>query len=644
MEVAYREEIPEGRIPCGYSLPNYVAYILDEQLKPVPAGMPGELWIGGAGVSLGYLNNKELTDQHFVPDPYATPEYTAQGWTTMYRTGDIAHLQEDGALVFHSRVAGDSQVKIRGLRIELGDIENNIVAAAGGALSEAAVTLRDGDPPFLVAHVVFSPQHNVADTESFLQHLLNHLEVPQYMVPVMAIPIERMPLNNHSKVNRGELKSLPLPQRNNNSSEDSEDLTETMIQLRRVWEDVLNTKELGLSITPSTSFFRIGGNSLLIVRLQSRIRTVFNVTVRLVDLLGANALGEMARLIEESTSVELIDWEKEVALPEIGSLQVDKSRPIKTTGKVVLVTGAGGFLGKHILAQLVASSDISKIHCIGLREKPVGTPRELAVSSPKIITHAGDLSEPWLGLSESDFLALSSEVDSILHMGAVRSFWDNYHILRPSNVTPTKQLIRMAAGRHIPIHYVSTAGVVPGDSAGSVAASVAEHPPTADGSHGYAASRWTSEQVLERAASVLGVPVSIHRFVPAKTPSRESTVAAMKEFVRFVDSMSVMPALSGTNGHFEMTAVDKAAGELAGVLIGSANEGASFFHHECEVRIDIPEIMALLEAERGSKGFETVPGLRFVGMMKAHGLPFFVTSQTLSMESKTGGEVLESRR
>ncbi len=649
MEIAYREEPPEGRIPCGYSLPNYAVHILDEQLKPVPLGMPGELWIGGAGVSLGYLNNKELTDYHFVPDPYATPEYAARGWTTMYRTGDIAHLQNDGAMVFHNRVAGDTQVKIRGLRIELDDIESNIVNASGSALREAVVTLRDGDPQFLVAHVVFAPQHNVVDTEAFLQHLLNHLQVPQYMIPVMAIPLDRMPLSNHSKVDRKTLKALPLPQRTK-SSEDSGELTETMIQLRRVWENVLSNKELGLSITPSTSFFTIGGNSLLVVRLQSRIRDVFNVTVRLYDILGANTLGEMAEQIEESTRIDLISWDKEIALPDVGLWEPVNRQPLKTTEKAVLITGAGGFLGKHILAQLVASPDISKIHCIGLRDKPAGTPRNLAVSSPKIITHTGDLSEPWLGLSELDFWTLAGDVDSILHMGAVRSFGDNYHLLRASNVTPTKQLVKMAAARRIPIHYTSTAGVVPGESAGSVAASVAEHPPAADGSNGYIATRWTCEQVLDRAASALGIPTSIHRFVPAKTPSTESTVPALEHFVGFVDEISMMPQFSGTKGHFEMTPVDKASGRLAKALIGDqANETelATFLHHECEVRIDISEMMAFLEERRGEKGFETMSGMRFIRRMKELGLGYFVASQVFLMESTTKEgktEVLESRR
>ena len=253
MEVDYCKDLSGGPLPCGYSLPNYVAYILDDQHKPVPQGMPGEIVMGGAGVSNGYLNNKELTEHHFVHDPYATIEYEAEGWTTMYRTGDIGRLQSDGALVFESRIAGDTQIKIRGIRIELEDIESNIVKTSNGAVREAIVTLRGENPEYIVTHVVFAHSHRVTDKEDFLQRLLTRLPVPQYMFPVIAIPLDRLPLSNHSKVDRKAIKALPLPERAQTSSQ----LTTTMVQLKLLWEDVLLNKELGFSITPSTSFSKL---------------------------------------------------------------------------------------------------------------------------------------------------------------------------------------------------------------------------------------------------------------------------------------------------------------------------------------------------------------------------------------------------
>lgn len=135
-------------------------------------------------------------------------------------------------------MAGDAQVKTRGLRIGLSDIETNIVSAPGGTLREVVVTLREGDLPFLVAHVVFAPKNEVSGKEYFLKHLLSHLPLPQFMIPVIAISLDKFSLSNHCKVDRKAVQKTPLPERLEVIQEVTE-LTEIMAQLRRVWRDVL---------------------------------------------------------------------------------------------------------------------------------------------------------------------------------------------------------------------------------------------------------------------------------------------------------------------------------------------------------------------------------------------------------------------
>ncbi|KAJ5579714.1 uncharacterized protein N7459_005699, partial [Penicillium hispanicum] len=645
MEVPYhdRETLENmGRIPCGYPLPNYNKYIVDERLRPLPAGMPGELCIGGAGVSLGYFKNSDLTSQHFVPCPFITARDSSNGWTAMYRTGDIVHLREDGAMVFHNRMAGDTQVKIRGLRIELSDIESNIVSAAEGMLTEAVVTLREGDPEFLVAHVVFAPHHSITDQDAFLDRLLSNLPVPQYMVPVVAIPLDKFPLTNHSKVDRKAIQSMPLPQRAQSSQQGTE-LTETMLQLRNVWREVLGAtiETLGFDLTPSTNFFFVGGNSLLIIRLQERIRRAFNVAVPLVELLSANTLGQMARKIEETSILSVIDWESETALPAIPSFLLDI--PLVATDeqkpKTVLITGGTGYVAKYLIPQLDSHPDVGKIHCVAVREKTDRTSRTLSTSS-KVTYHPGDLSLPLLGLSETEFRSLASEADVIIHMGGTRSFWDNYNVLRASNVLPTKELVQLAAPRRVPIHYISTIGVLPREGARTATSAAANEPPS-DGSDGYVATRWASERILERSQESLGVPISIHRFLPAAQQS-PAPKHLLDEFARFVDVTNLIPDTTGWGGRLDMIPAEQVARWLSDSML-RGNQGATatqFFHYDSRTTVTMAELAKHIKENCGDRDLEKIPIVKWMGRIKAHGFDYFLSSH----EAVVGDAGLESRR
>ncbi|KAI0479373.1 hypothetical protein GGR56DRAFT_665124 [Xylariaceae sp. FL0804] len=675
MEIAYLEEnSDESRIACGYSLPNYYTYVVDEYLNPLPAGMPGELCIGGAGVSLGYLNNEELTRQHFVANPFTTPEDIARGWTRMYRTGDIGHLRDDGAMVFHSRMAGDTQVKIRGLRIELCDIESNIVTTSAGVLREAVVTQRGGDPGFLVAHVVFAPGHNIADQEAFLQRLVSRLPIPQYMVPVVAIPVDKFPLTNHSKVDRKAVKTFPLPQQARSSSMEKEELSETMVQLKELWEEVLGNKELGFDITASTDFFSVGGNSLLAIRLQSRIRQVFDVTIRLVDLLGASALGRMAREIDESSAVGVIDWETETAPPSVpgflqhiapaaaGATAADPERP-----KTIVVTGATGFLAKTLLPQLAARADIGTIHCVAVRGDPTTRPVPCA-SSPKIVTHAGDLTRPLLGLSRPAFAALAADADAIVHLGAARAFWDGYGALRAANVGATRELVKLALPRQVPIHYVSTALAAAAADADVTTTAEAEAAPPADADaddgsvNGYVATRWASERLLRRA----GLPgSSVVRFLPAPGRLELDTPrarAVLDELVRLADAAGAVPDMAGWEGRMDLVPTAEAAGRLCEAVVtrrGGREPGApeekngeerrrrgvvvEEHRHESTVGVDVAVLREHMLRERG--GLESMPGLKWFGRIKSLGFGYLLAAQDASIPSGDGdGGRFVSRR
>ncbi|OQE41240.1 hypothetical protein PENCOP_c005G01989 [Penicillium coprophilum] len=649
MEIPYRETeklTDMGRIPCGFSLPNYFTYVVDEQLRPVPVGMPGEICLGGAGVSRGYLKNQELTDKHFVTNPFATSEDIARGWTRMYRTGDIGHLQEDGAMVFHSRMAGDAQVKIRGLRIELSDIESNMICVADGALREVVVTLRDGDSPFLVAHVVFEPKHNITDKDAFLRDLLARLSLPQYMIPVMAIPLDKFPLSNHSKVDRKAVQAMPLPDRVLQTQDDAE-LTETMVQLRNVWREVLgkNVDKLGLDLGPSTDFFIVGGNSLLVIRLQACIRQAFNVALPLAKLLGASVLGDMARKIEESPTVDPINWEQETTPPAVPTFLRDLAPKTTATAKTVLVTGATGFLGQAMLPQLAARPDVAAIHCVAVRDKPRVRP---LFSAPNVAYHPGDLSLPFLGLGVDEFRELASQVDVILHMGAVRSFWDNYNVLRPSNVHPTKELAKLAAAHQVPIHYISTVGVLPELATTKDAGSAVAYVPTADGTEGYIGSKWASERILERSAEELDVPSSIYRFLPATQQDPVEKQRLMDAFIHYVDTSSKVPDMSVWAGRVDLIPTEQVSQWLGDSITAAPATTATtkFSHYESPLAVHTDELSAYIQQQRGDReGLEPMPVLKWFGLIKSLGFDYLLASQEATVGgSGENGQVLQSRR
>ena len=680
------ERSPEedGPVPCGYSLPNYATYIMDKNLKPLPVGMPGEVVIGGASVSLGYLTNEELTARVFVPNPYAPPRYITNGWTQMHRTGDIGHMQEDGSLIFRNRVAGesssellftdlyqadsgiysgDTQVKLRGLRIDLRDIENNIISTAGGVLKEAVVTIHEGEPSFLVTHVVFSPaQRAIEDKDAFLKRLLGRLPIPQYMIPVLAIPLDRIPLTNHSKVDRKAIKNMALPERNmlvDGAQDDgSSEMTGTMLQLRKVWRQVLpDTEKLGLAITPATSFFLVGGNSLLVVRLQSRIRQVFNVAIRLVNLLNADTLGHMARQIEDSPSIDLVDWEKETAPPSIPKFLKGLSAKNETQVKTVLVTGATGNLAKHLLPLLSADPRVGKICCI-VRDK---VRHGDLFSSTKLEYHIGDLSLPLLDLGVDEFVNLAEKVDVVLHLGAVRSFWDNYHMLRPSNVHPTKELLKLAAARQIPIHFMSTSGVLTPEelSTPQYACSVAAKEPPVDGTNGYIASKWASERLLQRSAeSALAVPSSIYRLLPsaqAHSQPEHSKQKVLEECIRCIDGTGTMPDSTGWEGRIDLIHAEPLAEWLCESVLKSGQSSSKsakvqsatsqIFHYESPVTIQVDELNSYIEERRGGKpNLERLQILKWMGRIKAYGFRYILASQEATVKNSQSGAKLTSRR
>ncbi|MBM7119958.1 amino acid adenylation domain-containing protein [Dyella kyungheensis] len=274
-------------VPIGRPIASARIYILDAHDTPVPVGVVGQIHIGGAGVARGYLHRPELTAQQFVADPFGDDPAGR-----MYKTGDMGRWLPDGTIEFMGR--NDFQVKIRGFRIELGEIEAALLELP--AVREAAVVSREGrvGEPQLVAYLVTSGTIAAEDFRSQLSRRL-----PAYMVPAAYVPMQALPLTSNGKLN---LRALPAPDADAYATSEYEapaDETETLIA--SIWSALLKVDRIGRR----DSFFALGGHSLLIVQVISRLRTALRVDVPLNALFASPVLADFARLVSGAAADRL---------------------------------------------------------------------------------------------------------------------------------------------------------------------------------------------------------------------------------------------------------------------------------------------------------------------------------------------------
>ncbi|TPX14116.1 uncharacterized protein E0L32_000510 [Thyridium curvatum] len=598
----------DPHIPAGKTLPNYGVYIMDQDLSVLPVGWSGEVCIAGAGVAVDYINNAEESRKKFLTDPLPSSLAIQNGWTRMYRTGDKGVLRPDGTLEIIGRIEGDTQIKLRGLRIELQDVEQSILDAAKGRVKMAVVAPR-GDPALLIAHAVLSPSDASAEDESsFLRQLAASLPLPQYMRPAAIIPISSMPLNASGKIDRRALQKLAAPIMARGSESAGEELTEMESQLAQVWRDTLPRQMQELHrIDAASDFFHVGGNSMLLIELRQLINERFQASLPLIKLFENSTLGGMAAMIQDLSSGTdaAIDWEAETAIPD-DLLQARTAQlPVvavqnHTSPKTVVISGATGLLGSSLLRMLVESPDVGKVHCIAIRDTS-----KLAEfgSSPKVVLHKGDLSLPRCGLSEAEMEAISCSADAIIHNGADVSFLKTYRSLKAPNLSSTKELVRLACVRRIPFHFVSTATAGKFNKSDTLAPeSLARFPPDQGGAglaDGYAASKWASELFLEKASRELGLPVFIHR--PSAIMGAEAGDDILSNVLEYGSLTKSLPDSGRWNGYVDLVSLENAAGGVSRSVLspGVTDARVEYLHHAGDQVIPVQSIRDLLNSEGG---------------------------------------------
>ena len=286
-------------VPIGRPWPNYEIYILDRNNLPVPIGVYGEMYIGGDGVAHGYFNDPELTGQKYIPDPFS-----GRIGDRIYRTGDIARYRDNGIIEFRGRA--DRQVKIRGHRIEPGEVEAAIMDCDG---IREAVVIASGSTAIdqkLLGYVI--PDSNFADAgaqDLYIKNLKSALyaKLPEFMIPSSLMVLKEFPKLSNGKIDR---KSLPLPEIQNAAADTQSVLSPTESAIMEAWKDVLEFD----GFDANDNFMDIGGNSLSAIIIINRIKSIFNVNISIRDFLDNPTIRLFSKLLEqriENSAFEPLD-------------------------------------------------------------------------------------------------------------------------------------------------------------------------------------------------------------------------------------------------------------------------------------------------------------------------------------------------
>ncbi|MCW5317886.1 amino acid adenylation domain-containing protein [Nostoc sp. KVJ3] len=571
----------DNKITIGRPIANTQIYILDSQLQPVPIGVTGELHIGGAGVARGYLHQRELTQEKFISNPF-----NDEPDSRLYKTGDIGRYLPNGNIEYLGRI--DNQLKIRGFRIELGEIEAILSQHPG--VRENVVVAREDIPGEKRLVAYFVPQLEQTPTTNELRILLTE-KLPQYMVPSAFVRLELLPLTPNGKVDR---KALPVPDFQNTQLAVTFVAPRTPVEkiLADIWANALHIEKVGVV----DNFFDLGGHSLTTIRVMSQINETFQIKLPLRHLFTAPTVAELAQTIESTfganssvraNEITTLNLEAEVVLDQTikpGNLVY---QPVSEP-KAILLTGATGFVGAFLLAELLQQTQ-ADIYCLvragdfnAGKQRLEETLKTYLVweesFNSRIIPVLGDLSQPLLGLSDEQFHFMALKIDSIYHNGALVNNIYPYALFKAANVRGTEEVLRLASQIKIkPVHFISTASVFTSDEYFKLGV-VLENDPLEHSQGlvgGYTQSKWVAEKIVMIARD-RGLPCSIYRLGRITWHSQTGVWNSNDMFYRFIKSCIQLKSAPEMNSLIEITPVDYLAKALINLSQQPESLGKAF--------------------------------------------------------------------
>lgn len=483
-------------------------------MAPVPVGVSGELYIGGPTVNNGYINRDEITSTVFLQDPFATHTDLEEGNGKLYRTGDSFRLVRDGTIQALGRIGGQRQVKIRGMRTELDEIES-VIYDALQVVQDLDVCLiglvavvyyqTSKDEGLLTAYLAALDGAEIDENnetqrrslKAFLQVKLKAI-LPVHMTPSVFVFVPHLPQMVSGKIDYKTLLTWepPAPETSilSGIAMVNEPLNKLQAVIAGVWKQVLHFEgELSLA----DEFFALGGHSLILPHIQEGIQKECGAVITLADMFGDPTIGGMEKLIiaqlgsgkdntsgretgdattatkVQGPSRQFVDWEKECSLENADWYVEPRSTRSES---VVALTGACTMAGAHFIHQVLTETDI-RVFCIATEATTDDVARSKVIdnlkhwrlfdgipsdSLPRLQVYNGSLSHPTLGLTAEQVDKLDREVQAIYQLDSEVSLLKRYENLRASNVGSLQFLVSLAHGKvnnTKAIHYLSTWGV-----------------------------------------------------------------------------------------------------------------------------------------------------------------------------------------
>ncbi|WP_238861408.1 thioester reductase domain-containing protein [Clostridium sp. YIM B02569] len=446
------ENVKNQKIPIGKPINNIKLYKLDDYLKLTPKCVLGQLYISGIGVAQGYLNNEKLTKDKFIKNPFGDGDYGR-----LYKTGDLVRFDDDGNIIYLDRI--DFQVKIRGLRIELGDVESKI-KDINGVKDTVVLVSGNEENKRLVAYVV-------ADKNLSKKVILDELsnKILNYMIPDNIIFINKIPLSKNGKVDRKALMAIKDVE---NMMEYEAPKTNTELILTNIFKKTLECNKVGRN----DNFFIIGGNSLSAARFNFELRNELKIDVPFNLIFKFPIVKNLARKIDkfiEDSDFKIetnIDINREIEC----DIKINSNLNIINVRKKIFLTGATGFLGAYLIKEFLTVSE-TEIYCLVRCKDSEDGIRRITENMKKwklwneeyksrIFSIVGDLSKKNLGMNDHVIKFIENKIDIICHNGAAVNFSIPYENIKKTNVDSTKEIIKLLAnGKEKYLEYISTLSV-----------------------------------------------------------------------------------------------------------------------------------------------------------------------------------------